>query len=1133
MATLGTTVSRGPAMRRREYLKTAVAAPLLTGAVYQQTDDESTDGAYTVLQGTQGFGVVPFRGTETVESFYQYKSDGQPHSHFEESREETSLLMLYRGPEGTSLVVSHDEQDHSASTELAGTVKAQFEGLPEKGSWVVQDDPGDFRRSQSRSDLNWRWNDKHTDGGAFRGGVESARITMDPTFETGIERWVFLSAMPGSSTGPLAIPLDPTQPVTVAGPEANPVWILPDTKNHVNPLSVVSNRSDTVNLQVTNSSTDQREGLELDASAADPTADSGEAAQSSVPSLEVTGTTPEGTFSVPANGRRDADVAVSTGAVAGQRQLSADVTGDNIEETVTDQFEIDIVEPVSLDVRITSEKPAVTGRDLVLEFEVTANDVVGVEQPELTVGVSDLPRGWDPQLGFADSAPDGGEWTMDGGDVRWSIDRLAPGLTLTPKLRITVPEGGSESESTLRDNDQLRPPSGDFEAADAQQVLDTTVTVPDGDGGRQTVQEVTTEIPVTEKLLDLTLETPDERFAGGGRIPIDVVIEPNFDGTVEVDSFSLEVSGVPLTDPDVPEDSAELVDTSEGQFQDLLRTETDGLDSTVKIERYAQPVEVSTDDPIEVGFEFEPPVSVDAEGTHDLVAVAPVQRQGASLPTRYSDIDGITIGDTAALGRLAIDCSEQIDDIAQPEGTGETFSHGPINETPEVPTVVEDILDAADDDNHPLTVDRAGDALQRLYQGERVIKRTLEATEPTEAGDEYNLCWRTAKSMVKVITIVGIVGKVVDRVAKGIRGAADDAGEAVGKFLANDIGGGLVVSTAQNLGSVTNSLASGAEDAADAAVEKTGPIGEGAAAGGEFVVDLGSDAANAVTDAGKGAVDAASKLVGQFAQFAQKLLPGGELLSRIGEKAFGSVWDAVSGVFGVLSGKLEAGADAVVESPSALGSIVNGGIGFVVDQVKDKVVRPLADELYKLIKSNGSLLLKTNPLYLTLGEAITPLQAQFDRLVERYADPDSVADGLTGSQDAAATMGSRGTGWIRDRGGVTKDAHDTFSQGVTDLPDLGEKYLDVFEQTKLLAEYLGDTDWENAVPQAKDVIGSMITYLKDLAGVVGGLTYGPVVNTAVSLWSTMELTVWSDFALKGIEQGEKKAKTDILEALGA
>lgn len=1119
---------------RRNVLKAAAISPLVVGGFSQQQTEETETNGFTLLQGNQGYGVLPFRGEQTVEEFYQYRTDGQPHSHFEESREETSLLMLYRGPEGVSLVISHDEQDHSASSDRAGIVKMQFDGLPESGSWVVKDDPGDWRRSENRANIHWRWNDKHTDGGAFRGNLRSAQIRIDPDFQLGIGRWIFLTATPPTAPGPLALPLDPSQPVTVAGPEAEQLWILPNTDQHVDPLAVLSNREGTVNLQVANGDTMTHEGLTLDATATAPTEGSGTAAQSTV-ELDVLGTDPSGEFAVQAQKEQPVDVDISTGDVAGTGGLSASLSGSDIDGTVEESFDVSVVDPVTVETTITSEVPAVTGRDAVIEFAVTANDAAGVDEPALSVTVSDLPRGWEPKLEFTDSQPDGGEWTREGGDVRWTIDRIAPGLTLTPELRLSIPEGGSESAATLSDTDQLRPPGGDFEKARAKQAVDTTVTVPGTDGTRRTVEELTTEIPITEKRVEVNLSTPDERFAGGGRIPIDVTVQPTFDGSVAVDQFSLEVNGVPLSDPDVPDDEPVVVETSEDRFQDLLRTDDEGLDSRAYIEEYAQSIELSQDDPIEFGFEFEPPVSVDASGSHDLFAIATVQLADENIPTRYSDIGTITVGEPAALGRLAIDCNEQIDDLAQPSGSG---NQGPISETPEVEPVVQDLLDAADDDSHSLTVEQAGDALERLLNGERIVKRTIEATEPPEPGDgESNLCWRTAESVVLVVTIIGIVGKIVGKLAKALKGSARSASQTVGKFLADDIGEGLVVSTTQNLGSVSDSIAGGVEDAADTVVEKTGPVGEGAAAAGDFVTDIGAGAANAVGDASKSVVDTAAELVSSFTRFAKKVLPGGDLLVRIGESMLGSAWNAISGTIDTLSGMLGTVADVVIDTPGALANVLDGGIGWAVEGVKNNVIRPMADELFKYIKSRGSMATKalaTSPAglgILALGKVITPVQGQLDRVVERYADPNAVADGLPGEQAKARKMGGLGVDWVNERAGITRNAHNNFSQGVTDIPGIGSKLGTVWDNLTALARHVGNSDWQNAVPKAVDVMESFGRFITDLTGVLAGLTVGPLINAAFGLWSTLELTAWSDFAVRGIERGERVEKTEIIGEL--
>lgn len=169
----------------------------------------------TVELGQDGdsYTVRPLQDGQTVEEMYKYSTDGHPHSHSGYGLSNQSTLFLWRGPEGVSLVMIHDER---FDDQKGGTVTFEFEGLPEDGEWAVRDDPSHNADSFSTEEMTTQWSPNHTDGGAYRGiGCGNAEeITITPDFQEGIEGWRVLSANESGSLGRI-YSLDPETPVTI------------------------------------------------------------------------------------------------------------------------------------------------------------------------------------------------------------------------------------------------------------------------------------------------------------------------------------------------------------------------------------------------------------------------------------------------------------------------------------------------------------------------------------------------------------------------------------------------------------------------------------------------------------------------------------------------------------------------------------------------------------------------------------------------------------------------------------------------------------------------------------------------------------------------------------------------------
>ncbi len=164
-----------------------------------QQHDDAAPGNYSVLQDGDCTTISTFGdGSQSIEDFYDYRTpETDPSSYTYSSlgtmdlqQDDTSILFLYEGTEGTSLVLVHDRVYGGTN---GSAVTMQFEGLPEEGEWVVEDDsysddlsggPDDeFDHEETSSRITWVFGDNRTDGAAFRGGLDDdVEITIDPAF---------------------------------------------------------------------------------------------------------------------------------------------------------------------------------------------------------------------------------------------------------------------------------------------------------------------------------------------------------------------------------------------------------------------------------------------------------------------------------------------------------------------------------------------------------------------------------------------------------------------------------------------------------------------------------------------------------------------------------------------------------------------------------------------------------------------------------------------------------------------------------------------------------------------------------------------------------------------------------------
>ncbi|MEA1931131.1 MAG: PGF-CTERM sorting domain-containing protein [Euryarchaeota archaeon] len=204
-------------------LLTSLAAPVVYADSHTDDSGSESDRVYQIVQGEQVLSIEPVSGDETVEEFYDYRhpyvgsrddpSWGRSFSSVgttDYQRDDTSILLLYEGPQGVSLVAVHDRyhEEQSQGTP-GGSLSWTVDGLPESGEWAVIDDEyGWLTENESKDDifrldaahragapgndgaapvgtdalLSWVWTTGRSDGVAYRGLENDASIVINPAF---------------------------------------------------------------------------------------------------------------------------------------------------------------------------------------------------------------------------------------------------------------------------------------------------------------------------------------------------------------------------------------------------------------------------------------------------------------------------------------------------------------------------------------------------------------------------------------------------------------------------------------------------------------------------------------------------------------------------------------------------------------------------------------------------------------------------------------------------------------------------------------------------------------------------------------------------------------------------------------
>jgi hypothetical protein len=180
--------------RRRTVLK-LLSAAAGAATVPALGAGQTEAGEYAVVQDGECIPVTPLSGEQPVEEFYDWREGETGYSSagtVDLQRDDTSILFLYDGPRGTSLVLVHGHYQGSQSG--GGSVSMTFTGLPEDGEWVVEDDRYDgpmnydnWNHGATSSEIDWTYRFSRTDGGAFRSLDGEFELLIEPAFNDASE----------------------------------------------------------------------------------------------------------------------------------------------------------------------------------------------------------------------------------------------------------------------------------------------------------------------------------------------------------------------------------------------------------------------------------------------------------------------------------------------------------------------------------------------------------------------------------------------------------------------------------------------------------------------------------------------------------------------------------------------------------------------------------------------------------------------------------------------------------------------------------------------------------------------------------------------------------------------------------
>lgn len=204
------------------------------GTAMLGTGQSSTDRTYVLVQDDRCIPVTPLSGETPVAEFYNHSRSSSIGT-IDLQRPNTSILFLYRGPTGTSLVLVHGMVERNSQ---GGSISMSISGLPASGEWVIEDDnytgPSNYdtwNHTQETSRIDWTWRAAKTDGGVFHGLEDlNGSIRITPRFnqdaalygehyDGNVTDWEVLS---GDQSDPTRVALKMDSAVTIRTGECPP-----------------------------------------------------------------------------------------------------------------------------------------------------------------------------------------------------------------------------------------------------------------------------------------------------------------------------------------------------------------------------------------------------------------------------------------------------------------------------------------------------------------------------------------------------------------------------------------------------------------------------------------------------------------------------------------------------------------------------------------------------------------------------------------------------------------------------------------------------------------------------------------------------------------------------------------------
>ncbi len=221
------------------------------GRAASGSSESTQTKTYSLRQDGKSVPLTPLVGKKPVQKLYDYtyptklfkgtpgsfgwsySSEGMTHL----LRNQTSVLFLYRGPNGLSLVVCHGRYTKNGS-DPGGAVTFTITDFPKNGKWLVKDDfyvsrkTGKKYKTNSdtwsingdRSVVNWTYKSNRTDGGVLGGLGKSFDFTIHPAFNKQAKlynkgqhgRITHWQALSGDLGSPNRIELRMDRPVTIS-----------------------------------------------------------------------------------------------------------------------------------------------------------------------------------------------------------------------------------------------------------------------------------------------------------------------------------------------------------------------------------------------------------------------------------------------------------------------------------------------------------------------------------------------------------------------------------------------------------------------------------------------------------------------------------------------------------------------------------------------------------------------------------------------------------------------------------------------------------------------------------------------------------------------------------------------------